>query len=66
MVSRHESARRCWIDKEKELTSQVGELQKEKEGLSSEIGVFSLQLGEMKNNLEEQMKTNSDQLIKVS
>lgn len=64
VVSRHESARRCWIDKEKELTSQVGELQKEKEGLSSEIGVFSLQLGEMKNNLEEQMKTNSDQLIK--
>ena len=64
-MSRHESARECWLEKENGLGSQIEGLQEEKKALETEMNILKAQLEESKTDLETQMNMNNQQLTKV-
>lgn len=64
-MSRHESARGCWQEKEKGLENQLSELQSEKEAATCELDTLGAQFEELKEKLETQMKVNSEESMKV-
>lgn len=65
VVSRHEGARRCWLEKEQVLEKQLEEVTGEKEELANERKTLSSQLEEGKSTLETQKSVSNEQSTKV-
>ena len=65
MASRHEGARRCWLDKEQALEKQLEVVTGEKEELASERKTLISHLEDLKNALETQICVSTEQSTKV-
>lgn len=66
VVSRHESVRGCWLDKEEELKQQLEREGREKKGLTCELHSLRAEFGALKVDFETQMKVNNEQSTRVS
>lgn len=65
MASRHESARECWLQKEKVQEEELKVMQEEKEGVASELNTLSTQLKDLNTDLEAQRTINANQSNQV-
>lgn len=65
MASRHESARECWLQKEKVQEEELKVMQEEKEGVASELNTLSAQLKDLNTDLEAQRTVNANKSNQV-
>lgn len=65
MVSRHQSVRECWLEKEKGMEAKLADLGNEKKELTSEVTTLADQLKETETKLLQRVHLNNDQQVKV-
>ena len=66
MVSRHETARGCWLEKEESLEKKLEGLSREKVEAASELSTLTLHLEALKEDLQNEKTTSKDQSTKVA
>lgn len=65
VASRHESAREFWLEKEREMESQLKDMKSERERVSSEVEALKNELKEERAKLEAKTRDNDDLLAKA-